>query len=147
MLGTETIARLLGLRVNHPQGSESLERSPNAAGVARRGRVLAREAPPASIPRGSPRSATWRRASSSRARPTWQRDVLARALRFVGYPYVFSGMSEKTQKLWSATAPGNTITVPGGFDCSGLVWRVFKLEPFPARRRSPRCCTGGRRTR
>ncbi len=29
MLGTETIARLLGLRVNHPIGSESLERAPN----------------------------------------------------------------------------------------------------------------------
>ncbi len=28
MLGTETIARLLGLRVNHPIGSESLERAP-----------------------------------------------------------------------------------------------------------------------
>ena len=28
MLGTETVARLLGLRVNHPQGSEDLERSP-----------------------------------------------------------------------------------------------------------------------
>ena len=28
MLGTETVARLLGLRVNHPQGSEELERSP-----------------------------------------------------------------------------------------------------------------------
>jgi hypothetical protein len=40
-------------------------------------------------------------------------------------------MSEQTQKLWSATAPGNTITVPGGFDCSGFVWRVYKLEPYP----------------
>jgi cell wall-associated NlpC family hydrolase len=39
-------------------------------------------------------------------------------------------MSEKTQKIWSATAPGNTITVPGGFDCSGFVWRIYKLQPF-----------------
>ena len=38
--------------------------------------------------------------------------------------------AETTQKLWSATAPGNTITVPGGFDCSGFVWRVYKLQPF-----------------
>ena len=28
MLGTETVARLLGLRLNHPQGSENLERAP-----------------------------------------------------------------------------------------------------------------------
>ena len=27
------------------------------------------------------------------------------------------------------TAPGNKVAAPGGFDCSGLVWRVFKLEP------------------
>jgi cell wall-associated NlpC family hydrolase len=59
-----------------------------------------------------------------------QRSVLARALQFVGRPYVFAGTSETTQQLWSATAPGNTITVPGGFDCSGFVWRVYKLQPF-----------------
>ena len=28
MLGTETVARLLGLRLNHPQRDEQLERSP-----------------------------------------------------------------------------------------------------------------------
>ena len=36
-----------------------------------------------------------------------------------------------TQKLWSATAPGGFVTVPGGFDCSGFVWRVYKTKPFP----------------
>jgi cell wall-associated NlpC family hydrolase len=129
MLGTETIARLLGLRVNHPVGSESLERGPNE---------------PASRAEAAYSLAKLRLLDASRiaaVRDTaatflvsqlgmWEQLVLARALRFVGYPYVFSGTSEKVQKLWSSTAPGGTITVPGGFDCSGLVWRVFKTQPF-----------------
>ena len=130
MLGTETIARLLGLRVNHPQGSEDLERSPKQpASRAEAAYSLAklRLLDPARI-------AAIQDLATHFSVPTLtelQRDVLARALRFVGYPYVFAGMSEQTQKLWSATAPGNTITVPGGFDCSGFVWRVYKLEPYP----------------
>jgi cell wall-associated NlpC family hydrolase len=43
---------------------------------------------------------------------------------------VFAGTSEKPQTIWSAGAPGNQLSVPGGFDCSGLVWRVFKLESY-----------------
>ena len=39
----------------------------------------------------------------------WQRLVLTRALRFVGYPYVFAGTSEKPQTIWSASAPGNQL--------------------------------------
>jgi cell wall-associated NlpC family hydrolase len=53
----------------------------------------------------------------------WQRAVLARAVRFVGLPYVWAGTSERAQELYNGPAPG-------GFDCSGFVWRVFKLEPF-----------------
>ena len=76
----------------------------------------------------------------------WQRAVLTRALRFVGYPYVFAGTSEKTQTLWSATAPD--VTVPGGFDCSGFVWRVYKLEPFAdAAGSRGGAAAAGRRTR
>lgn len=129
MLGTETVARLLGLRLNHPSGSEHLERAPRAPASRAEAayslsKLLTLE--------------TWRVSSIQQLAagfvvPTlseWQRAILAKALRFVGYPYVFSGTSEKTQKLWSASAPGGTITVPGGFDCSGFVWRVYKLEPY-----------------
>jgi cell wall-associated NlpC family hydrolase len=129
MLGTETIARLLGLRVNHPTGSESLERAPRepasraeAAYSLAKLRLL-----------DATRVATIRDLATAFAVPAlapWQRLVLARALRFVGLPYVFAGVSEKPQLLWSATAPGNKVAAPGGFDCSGLVWRVFKLEPL-----------------
>jgi cell wall-associated NlpC family hydrolase len=53
----------------------------------------------------------------------WQRTVLARALRFVGSPYVWAGTSERPQRL-------DGRVLPGGFDCSGYVWRVYKLEAF-----------------
>jgi cell wall-associated NlpC family hydrolase len=54
----------------------------------------------------------------------WQRGLLERAFRFVGYPYVWAGSSELPQQLYYGQAPG-------GFDCSGFVWRVVKLEPLP----------------
>jgi cell wall-associated NlpC family hydrolase len=129
MLGTETVARLLGLRVNHPQGTEELERSPKAA--ASRAEAAYSLAKLAQLDPG--RVTLIEELASSFSVPmlsTWQRAVLSTALRFVGYPYVFAGTSEKTQKLWSARAPGNAVIVPGGFDCSGLVWRVYKLQVY-----------------
>jgi cell wall-associated NlpC family hydrolase len=129
MLGTETVARLLGLRVNHPQGSEELERAPKQSATrAEAAYSLAklRALDPARVAAIQQLAASF----SVPALTDLQREVLARALRFVGYPYVFAGTSEKTQKLWSATALGNTVTVPGGFDCSGFVWRIYKLQPF-----------------
>ena len=57
-LGTETVARLLGLRLNHPQGSDDLELLPVPAGHARRGGVLAR-------PRRQPHGGAGRRGSTS----------------------------------------------------------------------------------
>jgi hypothetical protein len=129
MIGTETVARLLGLRVNHPVGSESLERSPKEP--ASRAEAAYSLAKLRLLDAG--RIAAVRDAVATFAVPTlgsWERQVVSRALRFVGWPYVFAGMSEKTQQLWSGSAPGNVITVPGGFDCSGLVWRVFKTQPF-----------------
>lgn len=129
MLGTETVARLLGLRLNHPQGSEELERLPNEP--APRGeaayslaRILSLD--PARIAQIGELAAGF----SLPPLGDWQTSVLGRALRFVGYPYVFAGTSEREQKLWSPTAAGGQVTVPGGFDCSGFVWRVYKLQPF-----------------
>jgi cell wall-associated NlpC family hydrolase len=129
MLGTETIARLLGLRVNHPEGQEDLERSPKQpASRAEAAYSLAklRLLDPGRIDLVRQVAATFTIPSLT----DWQQAVLSRALRFVGYPYVFAGASEKPQTIWSSTAPGHELAVPGGFDCSGLVWRVYKLQPF-----------------
>ena len=123
IVGSETVARLLGLRVNHPQGRERLERGPHEpASRAEAAYSLARlrELTP-------DRVARVREAARSFALPAldeWQRALVERALRFVGYPYVWAGSSERPQRLLTGDAPG-------GFDCSGFVWRVVKLEPLP----------------
>jgi cell wall-associated NlpC family hydrolase len=127
MLGTETVARLLGLRINHPQSSESLERRPSeAASRAEAAFSLAK------VLRLDPtRLTTVLAVPQTFVLPPLtelQRLVLARALKLVGYPYVFAGTSERRiQRLWSASGQ---VDAPGGFDCSGFVWRVYKLEPF-----------------
>ena len=129
MLGTETVARLLGLRLNHPRGSDDLELLPSQPATrAEAAYSLAR-----ALKLTSGQIEWLDELSTTFTLPAlgdWQRTVLGRALRFVGYPYVWAGTSETTQKLWSATAPGGWITAPGGFDCSGFVWRVYKTKPF-----------------
>ena len=130
MLGTETVARLLGLRLNHPQGSDDLELLP--AQPATRAEAAYSLAKAVTLTTGQ---VAWldqlSRTFSLPELDDWQRTVLGRALRFVGYPYVWAGTSEVTQKLWSATAPGGWVSAPGGFDCSGFVWRVYKTQPYP----------------
>ncbi len=121
-LGTETVARMLGLRINHLRNQEELElqlsepatRAEAAYSVARL--LTIQESDVEAV----------RRAADSFVFPDltdWQRAALARSLRFVGSPYVWAGTSEKPQQLFGKL-------LPGGFDCSGLVWRVYKLEPF-----------------
>jgi cell wall-associated NlpC family hydrolase len=123
-LGTETVARMLGFRFNHPRGQDELElqvsqpvtRAETAYSVARY--LVLEQTTIASI-----RAAA--EEFSFTAMSEWQRTVLARALRFVGSPYVWAGTSERPQRL-------DGRVLPGGFDCSGYVWRVYKLEAFAA---------------
>jgi NlpC/P60 family/S-layer homology domain len=121
-LGTETVARLLGLRFNHLLANDERElqlsqpatRAETAYSLARLLSLEDRE-------REAVVSAAW-----SFVVPELdplQQAVLGRALRFVGSPYVWAGTSERPQQLLGKTRPG-------GFDCSGFVWRVYKLEPF-----------------
>jgi cell wall-associated NlpC family hydrolase len=122
-LGTEAVARMLGLRVNHERDSEELElqlaqpatRAEAAYSVARVLTLTAEELTDA------------RETSATFAIPyltDLQQAVLQRALGLVGSPYVWAGTSERRQRL------GGKV-LPGGFDCSGFVWRVYKLEAFP----------------
>jgi cell wall-associated NlpC family hydrolase len=121
-LGTETVARMLELRINHLQQDDELElevsepatRAEAAYSIAK---YLALDAAEVESVR------RWAETFTLPSLTDWQRQVLARALRFVGSPYVFAGTSEKRQLVLGRQ-------VPGGFDCSGFVWRVFKLEPF-----------------
>jgi cell wall-associated NlpC family hydrolase len=121
--GTEVVARLLGLRTNHPAQLDSLELLPSqpatrAEAAYSAARILhfrgwetqnvEELAQTFELPALSP----------------WQTRVLTTAVRFIGFPYVWGGTSE------NAEAPFG-VQAPGGFDCSGFVWRVYKLQSYP----------------
>ena len=121
--GTEVVARLLGLRTNHPAAQDNLERlpsdpAPRAEAAYSAAQIL--------------RFSDWERQSVEEAAAAfelpaftpWQRRVLTTAISFVGYPYVWGGESERPDSPFGAQAHG-------GFDCSGFVWRVFKLQQYP----------------
>jgi cell wall-associated NlpC family hydrolase len=121
--GTEVVARLLGLRTNHPARQDDLELRPTdpvtrAETAYSAARIL--------------RFGGWEQqyvedAAESFTLPqlgAWQKRVLATAARFIGYPYVWGGTSEKPEAPFGVEAPG-------GFDCSGFVWRVYKLQAYP----------------
>ena len=120
--GTEVVARLLGLRTNHPAGQDSLELLPldnatRAEAAYSAARILG--------------FGGWETESITEGASTFtlpeltplQRQILHTAVSLIGYPYVWGGTSEKPQ------APLGVQT-PGGFDCSGFVWRVYKLQKY-----------------
>jgi cell wall-associated NlpC family hydrolase len=120
--GTEVLARLLGLRTNHPEAEDVRELGPTSTVTrAEAAFSLAR------VLTVTEEDKAWvSELVSGFALPElsdWQRRILERAFRFVGYPYVWGGSSELEQAPFE-------VTVPGGFDCSGFVWRVYKLEPW-----------------
>jgi cell wall-associated NlpC family hydrolase len=121
--GTEAVARLLGLRTNHPAALDSIELSPgepatHAEAAYSAARIL--------------KFGEWDVASAEAATQTfvlptytpWQKQVLNTAVRFIGFPYVWGGESETTTSPYGRQAHG-------GFDCSGFVWRVYKLQAYP----------------
>ena len=107
--GTEVVARLLGLRTNHPAARDDLELAPGDAATRAEAAFSA---------------ARMLKLGVDDAELTdWQRRVLTTAVRLIGYPYVWAGTSERPG------APAG-IQTRGGFDCSGFVWRVYKLQAY-----------------
>lgn len=122
--GTETVARLLGLRVNHPAAQDYLELGPES--VATRAEAAFSAARILGLHTGDLDTVT-NLAATFRPTPLagLQRSVLQTAVSFVGYPYVWGGTSELPQDPF-----GTGTVVPGGFDCSGFAWRVYKLQAY-----------------
>jgi cell wall-associated NlpC family hydrolase len=121
-LGTETVARLLGFRINHPRAEDDLElqvTQPVTRAEAAYSIATYMELSDAKLESARAQLDAFSLPQLSE----WQRVVLDRALRFVGSPYVWAGTSEKPQQLFGQL-------LPGGFDCSGFVWRVYKVKPF-----------------
>jgi len=118
--GTETVARLLGFRTDHRV--DSLEPSPSAPATRAEAAFSA-----AKILRWKGWEAQYAGGLAETFAPPpvsgWQQTILRQAVSLVGYPYIRGGTSEREQEPFG-------VQVPGGFDCSGLVWRVYKLAGY-----------------
>jgi cell wall-associated NlpC family hydrolase len=121
--GSEVVARLLGLRVNHPARQDALELLPGDPATRAEAAYSA-----ARILAFTGDETQWAQdAAASFLLPAytpWQKRILSKAFSFVGFPYVWAGTSEKQQTLFG-------VTSRGGFDCSGFIWRVYKLQSYP----------------
>ena len=121
--GTEVVARLLGLRTNHPAAHDDLELLPNDP--ATRAEAAFSVARMLSLQPWETQAV--QDGASTFSLPTlspWQLRVLDVAVSLIGYPYVWGGTSEKAEAPFKVQARG-------GFDCSGFVWRVYKLQSYP----------------
>ncbi|MFL5885709.1 MAG: C40 family peptidase [Thermoleophilaceae bacterium] len=125
--GTEVVARQLGLRFNHPAADDRLELYP--------GDAITRAEAAYSLARAISFS-DWqvgyaREVLGQFKLPLYtaaQKRVLHLAVSKIGMPYVWGGESDAASSRYGFQAHG-------GYDCSGFVWRVFKLSGNPAGRR------------
>jgi cell wall-associated NlpC family hydrolase len=120
--GTEAVARLLGLRTNHPAALDSLELSPGQPATHAEAAYSAARM----LKLGERDAQSVQELAASFVLPAltpWQTKVLKTAVRFIGYPYVWGGESEFPESPFGPQ-------VHGGFDCSGFVWRVYKVEQY-----------------
>jgi len=125
--GTEVVARLLGLRIDHPAAEDYLELRPQDPASRAEAAYSA-----AQILSFAPFGRSWQlgwvqELADSFAIPklnVWQKRILTVAFSKIGMPYVWGGTSD---------GPEAPFGVPsrGGYDCSGFVWRVYKLQSYP----------------
>jgi cell wall-associated NlpC family hydrolase len=121
--GTEVVARLLGLRLDHPAAQDALELLPGDP--ATRAEAAYSVAQILSLDGGQVEDV--QELADGFALPAltdWQRRILTTAVARIGMPYVWGGASDGPQ-----TAFG--VSSRGGYDCSGFVWRVYKLAQYP----------------
>jgi cell wall-associated NlpC family hydrolase len=120
--GTEAVARMLGLRLNHPAAEDGLELRPlqpvtRAETAFSFARLLTLDESSTQAVQAAADAFTLPVLSS------WQQRVLTTAIRYVGYPYIWGGTSPGPETLFG-------VKSGGGFDCSGFVWRVYKLTSY-----------------
>jgi cell wall-associated NlpC family hydrolase len=126
--GTEVVARLLGLRLNHPAAQDFLELRPQDPATRAEAAYSA-----AQILNFGPLENSWQIAqvkslAAAFALPlvlnAWQRQILTVAFSKIGMPYIWGGTSDNTETEFG-------VSSRGGYDCSGFVWRVYKLQSYP----------------
>lgn len=121
--GTEVTARLLGLRVDHPAREDSIELLPNDPATRAEAAYSAAQIIHSSgwlVPVVQNLADTFSLPHYSK----WQRRILDTAVARIGMPYVWGGTSDGPEVDFG-------IAARGGYDCSGFVWRVYKLTPYP----------------
>jgi cell wall-associated NlpC family hydrolase len=121
--GTEVVARLLGLRTNHPAPEDSLELLPNDHATRAEAAFSAAQV----LHFSGWEVAGVQSLADSFALPelsNWQTEILDTAVARIGMPYIWGGTSDGPESPFG-------VSSRGGYDCSGFVWRVYKLEQYP----------------
>jgi cell wall-associated NlpC family hydrolase len=125
--GFEVVARLLGLRINHPAAQDFLELRPQDPATRAEAAYSAAQILEFGQLENSWQIAQVQSLADSFALPQpndWQRSILAVAFSKIGMPYVWGGTNDGPEVDFGVNAPG-------GYDCSGFVWRVYKLQSYP----------------
>jgi cell wall-associated NlpC family hydrolase len=118
--GSEAVVRLLGLRYEQPIGFEALDLYPTEALT----RAEAAYSLAKALALGEGELGWARELLGAFALPKLsaaQLEPLRIAVSLIGYPYVWGGTTDGTEDGLAH----------GGFDCSGFVWRVYKLSGLP----------------
>jgi cell wall-associated NlpC family hydrolase len=125
--GTEVTARLLGLRTNHPAAQDFLELLPNDPATRAEAAYSAAQILDFGWLGNSWETAAAQSLADSFALPqltAWQRRILQVAVSKIGMPYIWGGTSDGPEAPFG-------VQSRGGYDCSGFVWRVYKLQRYP----------------
>ena len=124
--GNEVVARLLGLRLNHPAAQDFLELRPQDPATRAEAAYSAAQILGLGLFEDSWQIAEVNDLAAAFTLPEpndWQRQILDVAFSKIGMPYVWAGTSDNTEVDFGVTARG-------GYDCSGFVWRVYKLQSY-----------------
>ena len=125
--GTEVVARLLGLRINHPAAQDFLELRPQDPATRAEAAYSTAQILGFGLLQDSWQVQQVQTLASSFELPQlndWQRRILNVAFSKIGMPYIWGGTSDNTETEFG-------VTSRGGYDCSGFVWRVYKLQSYP----------------
>ena len=124
--GTEVVARLLGLRTNHPAPEDGLELLPNDPATRAEAAFSAAQILGFAGDDGAAVAAVQSLADtfSLPSLSTWQTRILDTAVSKIGMPYIWGGTSDGPEAPFG-------VHSRGGYDCSGFVWRVYKLQSYP----------------
>ena len=124
--GTEVVARLLSLRINHPAAQDFIELRPQDPATRAEAAYSAAQILSLGNVADSWEIAEVKSLAATFSLPEvtdWQRQILNVAFSKIGMPYIWGGTSDNTETEFG-------VTSRGGYDCSGFVWRVYNLQSY-----------------